>query len=138
MLDSLSLPPDFDVRRFSVLVFQGPFWRHYDQQASLLQGLKYVRDQVIPAAKKYNIGSVEFTGRPGEGMDPDWLIRYKDYPKIESHYHSSFRDWRAAYSAFHITFVYMLVVAIAYVVFPEIFISVFIPKSRSRRDPCDR
>ena len=39
--------------------------------------------------------------------------------------------WRAAYSAFHVTFLYMSLVAIAYVVFPHIFISVFIPNPGS-------
>jgi len=94
MLDSITLPPFFDVRRFSVLVFQGPFWRHYDQQASLIQGLKYIRDQVIPAAVKYDMDSLEFTGRPGEGMDPDWLISYRDFPKININYDDPLRSWR--------------------------------------------
>lgn len=87
----------FEVKRWSITYFQGPFedCPEHDEFLTLFKSANYIEDVILKKAVEYGITSIELTGRPGEGgIDADWLINYDRYPVIKSQRDNSRVDKR--------------------------------------------
>ena len=75
--------PELAIREWSTLMLQGgfnlPAGGAFDRP---LSELEEAVDRVIDRAPFYGINRLQLPGRPGEGMDIDWLIPYRFLPRI--------------------------------------------------------
>lgn len=75
--------PEFAIREWSTLMLQGgfdlPAGGAFDRP---LWELEAAVNRVIDRAPFYGINRLQLPGRPGEGMDIDWLIPYRFLPRL--------------------------------------------------------
>ncbi|MDE0221868.1 MAG: hypothetical protein OXJ90_21540 [Spirochaetaceae bacterium] len=75
--------PDLAIREWSTLMLQGgfnlPAGGAFDRP---LRELEAAVNRVIDRAPFYGINRLQLPGRPGEGMDIDWLIPYRFLPRL--------------------------------------------------------
>ena len=91
----LERKPVFPMRRWSTSVSHD-FGSPWDERQNLAERLAYIKSDVLKRAGDYGMNAVEINGRPDDGWDVDWIIRFENYPKLAALFPAGERQQRLA------------------------------------------
>src|SRR5262249_26834972 len=74
--------PHFRVRRWSTGVSHRRSPAPWDDRFHLADRFAYIKSDILPRAADYGMSSIELNGRPGDGIDLDWLIGFEPFPAL--------------------------------------------------------